>query len=66
MQLPEDLSNYAHPVSEMFHVPLTAEEWDKYTLTDEQISFFNENGYLSGIKLLEEWQVDELNNELLK
>ena len=64
MQPSGDLSNYAHPVSEMFHVPVTSEEWDKYKLTDEQIAFFQENGYLSGIKVLEEWQVDELNKEL--
>jgi len=64
MELPKDLSNYAHPVSEMFDVPLTDEDWNKHRLTDEQISFFHEHGYLSGIKLLEEWQVDQLNNEL--
>jgi hypothetical protein len=64
MELPEDLSNYAHPVSEMFHVPLTDEDWNKHRLSDEQISFFHENGYLAGIKLLEDWQVDQLNNEL--
>jgi ectoine hydroxylase-related dioxygenase (phytanoyl-CoA dioxygenase family) len=59
-----DLSNYAHPVSELFHLPITAKEWDNYKLTDQQIAFFHENGYLSGIKVLEEWQVDELNKEL--
>jgi ectoine hydroxylase-related dioxygenase (phytanoyl-CoA dioxygenase family) len=64
MELPEDLSNYAHPVSKMFNIPLTADEWERHRLTDEQISFFHENGYLAGIKLLEEWQVDQLNNEL--
>jgi ectoine hydroxylase-related dioxygenase (phytanoyl-CoA dioxygenase family) len=64
MGLPEDLSNYSHPVSEMFHVSLTEDEWNQHRLTDKQISFFHENGYLAGIKLLEDWQVDQLNNEL--
>ena len=66
MQLPGDFSNFDHPVSEMFHFPITAEERDQYRLTDKQIAFFHENGYLSGIKVLEEWQVDELNKELLE
>jgi hypothetical protein len=64
MQLPRDLSDYAHPVSEMFHLPVSAEEWERYKLTGEQISSFHENGYLAGIKVLEEWQVDKLNEEL--
>lgn len=64
MELPEDLSNYGHPVSEMFHFPHTDEDWKRHRLSDEQISFFNENGYLAGVKLLEEWQVDQLNKEL--
>jgi ectoine hydroxylase-related dioxygenase (phytanoyl-CoA dioxygenase family) len=66
MQLSGDLSNYSHPVSEMFHVPVTADDWERYMLSDEQISFFHENGYISGIKILEEWQVDQLNRELLE
>ena len=64
MQFSGDLSNFAQPVSEMFHVPVSSEEWGKYKLKAEQIDFFNQNGYLSGIKVLEEWQVDELNKEL--
>ena len=30
----------------------------------EVITHFNEFGYVSNIKLLEEWQVDQLNEEL--
>jgi hypothetical protein len=66
MELSRDLSNYAHLVSDMFHWPETEGEWDKYKLSDEQIKFFEQNGYLSGIKLLEEWQVDQLNEQLLE
>jgi ectoine hydroxylase-related dioxygenase (phytanoyl-CoA dioxygenase family) len=64
MELLRDLSNYHHLVSDMFKIPASEKEWEKYKLTDEQISFFHENGYLSGIKLLEEDQVELLNNEL--
>ena len=51
MQLPGDYSNFDHPVSEMFHFPISTEELDQYRLTDKQIAFFHENGYLSGIKV---------------
>ena len=66
MQFTGDFSNFDHPVSEMFHFPISAEEREQYKLTDRQIEFFHENGYLSAIKVLEEWQVDELNKELLE
>ena len=36
----------------------------KFKLTDEQISFFNENGFLAGIKMLDDAQVNFLRNEL--
>ena len=60
-----DLSRYHQLVSNFFKQPATPEEWERYRLTDDQVSFFHENGYLSNIKLLEEWQVDALNEELL-
>jgi hypothetical protein len=59
-----DLSSYHELRSKFFKQPSTKAEWDKYRLTQEQIDFFNENGYLHNIKLLEEWQVDQLNEEL--
>jgi ectoine hydroxylase-related dioxygenase (phytanoyl-CoA dioxygenase family) len=66
MQLSRDLSNYAHPVSEMFKWPRTAKEWTKYELTKEQVDFFQANGYLSGIKLLDDLQIDQLKEQLLE
>lgn len=62
--LSRDLSTYEHLVSDMFHWPETAGEWSKFRLTEKQVDFFNSNGYLSGIKLLEEWQIDLLNKQL--
>lgn len=56
----KDLSAFHHLLSDFFKTPSSKEEWDRYKLTDEQIEFFHENGYVSGIKMLEEWQVDEL------
>jgi ectoine hydroxylase-related dioxygenase (phytanoyl-CoA dioxygenase family) len=61
---PKDLSKYHELVSEFFNQRLSAESWEQYKLTDEQVNFFHENGYLANIKLLEDWQVDVLNEEL--
>ena len=60
----KDLADYNHLLSDLFNPPKTIEEWEQFKLSEEQISHFNEFGYLSNVKLLEEWQVDRLNNEL--
>lgn len=60
----KDLSKITGLMSDMFTWPTSKEEWEQYKLTDEQVGFFNAYGYLSNIKLLEEWQVDQLNDEL--
>lgn len=59
-----DLSNYHSLVSDFFKWPSKEAEWNQYRLSDEQLVFFDKHGYLSNIKLLEEWQVDRLNEEL--
>jgi ectoine hydroxylase-related dioxygenase (phytanoyl-CoA dioxygenase family) len=61
-----DLANYSKPVSSIFHQPTTPEEWKRYMLTEEQVKSFQEDGFLSGIRILTEEQVDLLNDELLK
>lgn len=60
----QDLSEFHHPLTAMFKKQLSKEQWNKYRLTDEQIQFFNENGYLSNIRLLDEEQINALNAEL--
>ena len=60
----KDLSNTHHLISDLFTWPETPEAWDQYRLSDKQVKFFHENGYLANIKLLEEAQVDALNEEL--
>jgi ectoine hydroxylase-related dioxygenase (phytanoyl-CoA dioxygenase family) len=59
-----DLSEHHQLVSDFFKWPANKEEWQQYKLNQDQIDFFNENGYLSNIKFLEEWQVNQLNDEL--
>jgi ectoine hydroxylase-related dioxygenase (phytanoyl-CoA dioxygenase family) len=60
----EDLSRYHHPIGNLFRLPSTREEWQQYRLSEEQIAFFHENGYLPGIRILTEEQVEQLREEL--
>lgn len=59
-----DLSKFHELVSDIFRWPGSAAEWEQYRLSKEQVDFYNEYGYVSNIKLLDEWQIDELNTEL--
>ncbi len=60
----EDLSTKHHQVSTVFPRAKTAEEWSRYRLTDEQVAFFETNGYLAGIRLLNDEQIEVLRDEL--
>ena len=59
-----DLGQVHRLVSDLFQWPTAKNDWEKYKLNDEQISFFNENGYLVGVKMLDEAQINFLRNEL--
>src|SRR5574339_282754 len=61
-----DLADFSHPVTNIFEQPANATDWEQYVLSEEQIRFFEENGYLKGIKILTEEQVELLNTELVK
>lgn len=65
MTLNRDLSKYGKLVSTLFKWPENKFDWAKYRLSDEQVRFFENYGYVSNIKLLEEDQVAQLNEELL-
>ena len=60
----KDLSTIHELVSDIFKWPATAAEWEEYKLSDEQVDFFNKNGFVSGIKLLDEKQIEIIRNEL--
>jgi hypothetical protein len=62
----KDLAGYSHPISKMFVQPKTAKEWEQYMLSEEQIADFKRDGFVKGIKILTEEQVDLLNSELVK
>ena len=56
----KDLSSAHKLVSDLFRWPDTIEEWDSYRLTNEQVDFFNQNGFLAGIKMLDQKQIERI------
>ncbi len=60
----DDLSTRHELISSLFKLPNSAEEWMSYRLSAEQIGFYREHGYLSGIRVLDDQQVDALRVEL--
>jgi len=61
----EDLSKYHHPIGTLFPTSGSPEDLNRLRLSDEQIAFYNENGYLAGVKLLDESQIDQLRKEVM-
>lgn len=59
-----DLSKVHQLLTDLFRWPETASEWDEYRLTEDQVHFYKESGYVNGIKFLDQYQVDILNTEL--
>lgn len=60
----EDLSTRHGLITDLFTMPQGSQEWARYRLNDQQVQFFKENGYLSGIKMLTDKQVEVLREEL--
>ena len=55
----KDWSDEHKPTGKLFALPGAA-DWDKYCLSREQVEFFNENGYLQGIRILDDEQIEIL------
>ena len=60
----KDLADHHRAVSSIFKQPESTKDWDQYRLTEDQVAHFHEFGYVSGIKLLDENQVEVLRKEL--
>lgn len=60
----EDLSLYHEPLTGLFPAPAAAEQWGRYRLTDAQVAFYEEQGYLSGVRVFDDEQVGWLRAEL--
>ena len=60
----EDLSTHHRFVSDLFAKPATPEEWAKYRLSDEQVEFYREHGYVAGVRMLSDDQVEVIREEV--
>lgn len=61
-----DLSEVHGLMGDLFQSPKTKAEWDGLRLTEEQVRSYHEHGYLAGVKVLEEDQVEALREELAR
>ncbi len=59
-----DLSKKHGPLSSLFPQAGTPEAAERYRLSDEQVQFFRDNGYVAGIRILDDAQIDALRGEL--
>jgi ectoine hydroxylase-related dioxygenase (phytanoyl-CoA dioxygenase family) len=59
-----DLAEQHKLVSDLFELPSSVEEWERYRLNDEQVRLYHEQGYLTGVRILDDHQVDQLREEL--
>lgn len=60
----EDLSLAHEPLSSLFPRPTAEADWASYRVTDEEVRFFDEFGYLAGIRMLTDDQIEALRAEL--
>ncbi|MFL6230956.1 MAG: phytanoyl-CoA dioxygenase family protein [Pyrinomonadaceae bacterium] len=60
----EDLSTRHKLVGDLFELPKSPREWARYQLSDEQVGFFREHGYVAGVRVLDDEQVERLRAEL--
>ncbi|HKZ01181.1 MAG TPA: phytanoyl-CoA dioxygenase family protein [Pyrinomonadaceae bacterium] len=60
----EDLSTHHGLVGSLFFNPSHPEEWAQYRLSDDQVAFYRDQGYLAGIRMLNDKQVEVLRREV--
>lgn len=57
----EDLSRYHHPITDLFPHD---DDLQRYRLSESQVRFYRENGFVAGIKILNDEQLRVLREEL--
>jgi ectoine hydroxylase-related dioxygenase (phytanoyl-CoA dioxygenase family) len=60
----KDLSQVSEPIGALFRLPQSSGEWAPYRLSDDQVSFYHEYGYLAGVRILDNRQIEILRGEL--
>jgi len=64
MNLNRDLSTHHELIGDLFPKLSAKEIWEEYRLSDEQVSFFSEYGYLANIRILDDSHIEKLRKEL--
>jgi hypothetical protein len=59
-----DLSTRHEPVTDLFPRAASPSDWQQYRLSDEQVAQFNRDGFLPGVRILNERQIETLRTEL--
>ncbi|HEY5885223.1 MAG TPA: phytanoyl-CoA dioxygenase family protein [Pyrinomonadaceae bacterium] len=59
----KDLSTVHQPITSLFEPPSSV-DWVRLRLSGEQIDSYNRQGYLAGVRLLTDLQVEQLRDEL--
>src|SRR5438874_5384843 len=62
----KDLAKHHLPITTLFNTPSTPNDWNQYRLSSDQVEFFHAKGYLAGIRVLNDEQVDVLREELVE
>jgi ectoine hydroxylase-related dioxygenase (phytanoyl-CoA dioxygenase family) len=60
----DDFSRRQEPTGTLFSWPPSRGELERYRLSDDQVAFYHEYGYLAGIRVLTEEQIELLRSEL--
>lgn len=60
----EDLAQYSHPIDSLFPTPKSPDQWRQYRLSPEQVDFYRREGYLAGVRVLDDAQVETLRQQL--
>ena len=59
-----DYSEKHELAGNLFSLPTTQKDWDGFRLSQDQVEFYNEFGYVDGVQILNETQVEMLRSEL--
>lgn len=59
-----DFSELHTPTGALGPLPANKQNWQKYRLSDEQVESFHRDGYLAGVQVLDDGQVETLRAEL--
>lgn len=60
----KDLSTHHEPLGALGPLPERPADWDRFRLSGEQVQHFRDYGYVAGVRVLDDAQVDRLREEL--